>query len=107
MLKGWVGKPRMATLLASAWTAVSGRVKTGASSANHVAIPAVSVPQKTAGNSERTAGGSLLFRTSIGQKSRISAADEISVAVNFREEQRKQRKPILLGQARAGQTGSL
>jgi hypothetical protein len=66
MLKGWVGKPRMATLLASAWTAVSSRVKTGASSANHVAIPAVSVPQKQ----RETAKEQRAFRCCFGHRSR-------------------------------------
>jgi hypothetical protein len=40
-------------------------------------------PTKTAGNSERTASGSLLFAASISRKSRISAAEEIALAVNF------------------------
>jgi hypothetical protein len=48
---------------------------------------------KTAGNSEITASGSLLCWPGIERNSRISAANEMSLAANFRQEQRKQQKP--------------
>jgi hypothetical protein len=44
------------------------------------------------GNSEKTAGVSLLSRASNRRKPRISATNEAALAVNFLEEQRKQRE---------------
>jgi hypothetical protein len=47
---------------------------------------------KNSGNSDRTAGLSLLFLRSNRRKPRISAADEVPLAVNFWKNSEKQRE---------------
>jgi hypothetical protein len=58
---------------------------------------------KTAENSEKQRAVSLLFRPSVARKPRISAGGDEPLAVNFREEQRKQREVhFLRGSCSAG-----
>src|SRR5215472_5725057 len=54
-----------------------------------------SLRTRTAENSERTANIPLFFRLHNWRRPRISAGDRRSIAVNFREKQRKQRRGAL------------
>ena len=63
--------------------------------------------RKTAENSEKTAAASLFFRWPGRRRPRVSAVNEIRLADNLLEEQRKQREIAIIGFTPAVQPGPL